>query len=68
MAHCENCEMEGNGGNCHGGEHSCYEDGGTDNPCGKPARIKINYELDGETWHFWVCVDCYDKYYADDEF
>lgn len=53
---------------CHGGEHSCYENAGPEEPCGKPARIKINYELDGETWYFWVCVDCYDKFYAEDEF
>ena len=65
-ARCENCEDQYEMDYyCTGGEHFCCEwnDGGE---CGKPAKFRMSYEFNDELWYFWVCADCYDKYYADD--
>jgi len=61
MPRCENCEQETQIPYFCSGVHFCNEG----DPCGKPASIKMDYELDDETWIFWVCAECYDEWYND---
>jgi hypothetical protein len=65
---CIDCEVEFDGP-CHGGQHYCgvmdyNEDTGEETECGKPANLKICFEIsgledEGAFWQ-WVCADHFD--------